>query len=88
MPPASDDWKLTCTPPRTVPAGSANAAGGALTGIDSAGDTCASVACCTVTGTAGTTCCDTLMRSDAPPPSRPPACSLACTSHITVPVRE
>ncbi|MCY1379298.1 hypothetical protein D9M69_670040 [compost metagenome] len=54
-----------------------------MTGTDSDGATCASVACCTVTGTAGTICCETLMRS----PALPPPCSLACTSHSTVPLR-
>jgi len=47
------------------------------------GVSCASMACCTVAGTAGTICCDTLSLSLAPPVPF----SAAATSHRIVPLR-
>src|SRR5438128_1187720 len=54
MPPASEACRLTCRPPRGWPAASASAPCGARTSTDRFGANCASVACCTVSGTAGT----------------------------------
>ncbi len=81
MPSESFDCNDTEMPPRSTPAWVVLASGAAATGSDSVPSTCASVACCTVTGTAAVTRCAIFRTSLA----CGPPCSAAATFHVSAP---